>query len=163
MLSSEVFTRPARESDVAKITDLTRSLWLEQAAKASDLQDLPKIEFFDFEQYVAGTMVAERHKWFVAEAGHKVVGSVHSEVVGPRNALYVHDKLLRVDDIAVDSNYRRRGVAANLIQVCKQYAASNDIKLLQATVYDWNEGSVDLFAGLGFRPTRTDFFAVLDK
>lgn len=162
MSTREVVTRHANENDLPVITELTRSLWLEHAANAPDLQRLDLMHSNNFAQYVLGVYENPTAKWFVATADNKVVGSVQASIEAGRNPLYVHDTVLLVDDIAVMPSARQHGVGKKLVATCRDYAAEQEIHLLQAVVYEWNGASKSLFTSMGFSPRRTDYFLPID-
>lgn len=159
-MSFEIITRQAVESDLPDVTALTKALWLEHAAHATDLQHADRIQAYDYESHVAASFSSPNDQWFVALDEQYVAGAVRTELETDRNPLYRHSEALYIDDIAVDIDFRRRGVGWLLVNACVDYAKERHIELLQAMIYDWNSPSIQLFEGAGFVSRRGDFFRV---
>ena len=127
---------------------------------AQDLQHAGRIRAYDYVSHVADSFNSPSDKWFVATDGNEILGSVRSELETERNPLYRHEKALYIDDIAIATEYRRKGVGGVLVAACVDYANDNGIQVLQAMIYDWNCPSIGLFERAGFVRKRGDFFRV---
>ncbi len=87
----------------------------------------------------------------VAEYESSVVGYlVWFEHVLQENVYLQESAFLIIDQIAVDPQFQRRGVAANMIDEVIDKARSAKASRILADVWSWNESSRDLFASKGF-------------
>lgn len=86
---------------------------------------------------------------FVAEVDGSTVGYVFCEVIkeGTATTLYI-------DDLCVDPNYRRRGIARMLIDKAKEYAKQKNCLFLMLNVWEFNRSAVEFYESCGFE-TRT--------
>jgi ribosomal protein S18 acetylase RimI-like enzyme len=55
-----------------------------------------------------------------------------------------------INRLAVDRDYRRRGLATQLVRLCEAHFRSLGIDIWAALIEDWNEASLALFRQAGF-------------
>jgi GNAT superfamily N-acetyltransferase len=158
-MSLEVLTREAMSEDIGMISALTKTLWVDHAKMAADLQKIEEVAQYDFAAHVNESFENPNERWFVAEAEGRTIGAVRTEE-SRRIPLYTHDRVLAIDDIAVLSSFRCQGVGRALVQTCIDYAESRGIGLLKAMIYEWNAPSGRLFTSMGFEPRHADYYLV---
>lgn len=61
---------------------------------------------------------------------------------------------LHIDTLGVDNNFRRLGLAQELLRAAREYAREQQIRYLTAAATPENEPAQALFAAQGFRPHR---------
>lgn len=64
------------------------------------------------------------------------------------------EKRLHIDMIGVDSSFRRKGIAHNLVQEQIQEAGKRKIRIIEAMVTRKNENSYNWFHSIGFEDER---------
>lgn len=66
-------------------------------------------------------------------------------------ALATHDSRKGwINRLAVDPDYRRRGLGLQLIRLCEEHLKSCGIEVWAALIEDWNEASLGLFRKAGY-------------
>jgi GNAT superfamily N-acetyltransferase len=58
-----------------------------------------------------------------------------------------------IDDLIVHPDWRRRGVASSLYEVCEQWAVERKASWVEVTVYEFNAEAYNFYASLGFGST----------
>jgi len=88
---------------------------------------------------------------FVAKVEDRVVGLVQFSVidVGERPTMFSR-KLLFVDSLVVNAEFRRRGFGNALMNYVHDWAADHDIPSIELTVYGFNRPAIQLYEELGY-------------
>ena len=86
---------------------------------------------------------------FVADLEGKTVGYVFCEVIS-EGAGYT----LYIDDLCVDPDFRRMGIARMLMDKTKEYAKSKNCARLMLNVWEFNQSAIEFYEKYGFE-TRT--------
>jgi ribosomal protein S18 acetylase RimI-like enzyme len=86
---------------------------------------------------------------FVAELDGNTVGYVFCDVIteGAVQTLYI-------DDLCVDPNFRRMGIASMLADKTKEYAKEKNCTYLMLNVWEFNQSAIEFYENYGFQ-TRT--------
>jgi len=84
---------------------------------------------------------------FMAEDKGNVIGYVASQTISYMRGF---DKLLWVEYVVVESEYRRRGVGTALVHKLIDYAKRNSINQIYTTINPDNEASIKLHQKAGF-------------
>jgi len=58
-------------------------------------------------------------------------------------------KMLWLDDLVVNENYRGQGIGRALIENLFDYARKNDYKIIKWQVLDWNKPAIEFYKKLG--------------
>ncbi len=89
---------------------------------------------------------------FVAEDGGTLVGFAVLEFMADEG--YIHL-------VAVDENYRRRGIARSLLELAHKFAAEAEVGRLLLEVRCSNTAAVSLYSSLGYKmlARRRDFYS----
>lgn len=66
---------------------------------------------------------------------------------------------LHIDALGVEPDFRRQGLARNLLAEAEAYARQEELEYLTAGLTPQNEPAEKLLVGEGFRPFRTTYFA----
>ena len=115
---------------------------------ADHLEELEKLERICFSRPWARKMLAEELEnqcaaFLVAE------DSVSGRVLGYAGLMVVADEGY-ITNVAVFPEYRRQGIAAQILQVFLQFAAANHLAFLTLEVRPSNAAAIALYQGFGF-------------
>ena len=115
---------------------------------ADHLEELEKLERICFSRPWSRKMLAEEleHQcaaFLVAE------DSVSGRVLGYAGLMVVADEGY-ITNVAVFPEYRRQGIAAQILQVFLQFAAANHLAFLTLEVRPSNAAAIALYQGFGF-------------
>ena len=115
---------------------------------ADHLEELEKIERICFSRPWSRKMLAEELEnqcaaFLVAE------DSVSGRVLGYAGLMVVADEGY-ITNVAVFPEYRRQGIAAQILQVFLQFAAANHLAFLTLEVRPSNAAAIALYQGFGF-------------
>ncbi|GAB3400635.1 GNAT family N-acetyltransferase [Flindersiella endophytica] len=150
----EVRIRPMRSpDDIEAVVDL----YTEEATWHSDHwpEDYRAPEFGeDFRKYLREP--PETTCRIVAEAGNRLVGFVTGHLEPePKQGVVRHDgPFVIVADVAVTSEYRRRGIATRLLDALEGWATEHGATSLVLYVHAGNEPAKNLYEKRGFRPVN---------
>ena len=116
---------------------------------ADHLEELEKLERICFSRPWSRKMLAEELEnqcaaFLVAE------DSVSGRVLGYAGLMVVADEGY-ITNVAVFPEYRRQGIAAQILQVFLQFAAANHLAFLTLEVRPSNAAAIALYQGFGFR------------
>ncbi len=115
---------------------------------ADHLEELEKLERICFSRPWSRKMLAEELEnqcaaFLVAE------DSVSGRVLGYAGLMVVADEGY-ITNVAVFPEYRRQGIAAQILQVFVQFAAANHLASLTLEVRPSNAAAIALYQGFGF-------------
>ena len=115
---------------------------------ADHLEELEKLERICFSRPWSRKMLAEELEnqcaaFLVAE------DSVSGRVLGYAGLIVVADEGY-ITNVAVFPEYRRQGIAAQILQVFLQFAAANHLAFLTLEVRPSNAAAIALYQGFGF-------------
>ena len=115
---------------------------------ADHLEELEKLERICFSRPWSRKMLAEElenqcEAFLVAE------DSVSGRVLGYAGLMVVADEGY-ITNVAVFPEYRRQGIAAQILQVFLQFAAANHLAFLTLEVRPSNAAAIALYQGFGF-------------
>lgn len=115
---------------------------------ADHLEELEKLERICFSRPWSRKMLAEELEnqcaaFLVAE------DSVSGRVLGYAGLMVVADEGY-ITNVAVFPEYRRQGIAAQILQVFLQFAAANHLAFLTLEVRPNNAAAIALYQGFGF-------------
>lgn len=92
----------------------------------------------------------------VAELSGTVVGEARFEVrKSPESGLLRTNTTLQIEEVVVDENHRRRGIAKRLIAGIEEHAARLGIKQVTLNVWGFNTPAERLYAALGYAMQRS--------
>lgn len=115
---------------------------------ADHLEELEKLERICFSRPWSRKMLAEELEnqcaaFLVAE------DSISGRVLGYAGLMVVADEGY-ITNVAVFPEYRRQGIAAQILQVFLQFAAANHLAFLTLEVRPSNAAAIALYQGFGF-------------
>lgn len=147
--------RPARSNDLDDVLSLYAALHEPHRERYPELfnDPLPAHDRQALERDVA----SERDDVLVlvAEAEGELVGFARVLLVQtPEGRPLRSRRFALVDDLVVASEYRRRGMAAELLAATEAWARSRDVESLEVTVWSFNDPAKELYRRRGFEPFR---------
>jgi len=148
--------REASDSDRDVLLGLHRSLYQGQRDEVVAKEDLPLIEYRDYESILEDDLDAllkdrESHV-LIAESAGSAVGYITGRVtVEPRRVL---PRRGIVEDWYVVQESRGTGVGAQLLQALEQRFASAGCEVIESATWSGNEGARRAHDALGFREIR---------
>lgn len=83
---------------------------------------------------------------FVAkENDNTVIGYAYCKIT-----MDIDKKIALIDGIYVEEKYRNQGIATQIIEECKRWAAKMEAKILELNVVSKNENAINLYKKIGF-------------
>ncbi len=122
--------RKAKGSDYEGIDNLLGNIYVKIKSK-----DFTKNKFVSF-------LKKNKSYCYVAEAKGKIIGNIFGSDDGAFTGY--------IQKLAVDKEYRRRGIAVKLIKIVIKEFNKNRIRIKYAHVRKDNKSSLELFKSLGF-------------
>jgi L-amino acid N-acyltransferase YncA len=155
-MSPRAQVREARAEDREVLDDLHRRLYVEHRDQVVDANDLPLIDYQDYERILAedlAALFADRNAIvLVAESGGRVVGYITGRVrvearrVLPRRGI--------VEDWYVEQAARRDGTGRALLSELERRFAGRGCDVIESATWSGNESARDAHDALGFREVR---------
>lgn len=145
--------RKAETEDYNEIDLLMRQLHKIHVSGRPDLYiDMEHpYSFNEFENLVKNENVIS----YVAEEDHAVVGFCVMTMRNKSNMVEMRTAYL--DDMVVDSNYQRKGIAKKLFKTVEAEAKRLGAKRLDLMVWEFNKIAIELYKSLGMKPQRYIF------
>jgi GNAT superfamily N-acetyltransferase len=125
--------RKARSEDVNSITAIKRLTWPDEECDPAQ---------------VSAALSAPTHQAHVAEAEGQVVGFVDGFLTRAAAGL----SRWEVDLLAIDPQYRRRGLGSRLVSVSTQAGIQSGGSLARALIHVENHSSASVFTRSGYKP-----------
>ena len=92
---------------------------------------------------------------YAAEEDHAVVGFCAATMRNRSNM--VEMRTAYIDDMVVDSNYQRKGIAKKLFKTVESEAKKLGAKRVDLMVWEFNKSAIELYRSLGMKPQRYIF------
>jgi len=109
----------------------------------------PRVEPLD-RAYFEKCLSDEKMKLFVYEEDGEILGHCFTrEWETKDHPMYVHIKILEIDDICVDGNERGKHIGQSLFSKAKAYAKEIGAAHLELTVWDFNKNARQFFEHMG--------------
>ncbi|MDV3428843.1 MAG: GNAT family N-acetyltransferase [Bacillota bacterium] len=83
------------------------------------------------------------------EGGHTVGYSIFQIKVTPNRSNLVYRKIIYIDDICIDENYRGKGIGEKLFKFIAEYGKSVGAHSLELSVWEFNKGAIDFYNKMG--------------
>ena len=155
----DIIIRSAVKEDYAGVKKLMVQSLQHHSELRPDTYRLSE-EFFGIEEYVE---TLEKAHILVATDKENIVGLV-SYSVGEIKAASVYPfRRIMVDELVVDINCRRAGIATMLMDAVHQAAKENKADRIQLFVNALNSGAISLYEKQGFVPEMIRMEYILDK
>lgn len=139
-------TRIAGFSDIDTLIELTRLARQESPLTAQ----LCTLEQTHLRQLLEAWIGLEGSTLFVAEVDERVVGFTLVQLIEPN--LFSDVSLVQIEGLFVQEEFRRRGIARNLLTEVSRLAEARGIEHIVTIVLTGSRQELRFLAGLGFAP-----------
>lgn len=145
--------RFAKEKDLDKINELRKQV---NDIHVEGRPDLFKAGFGDEIRDFAKVMLeGEDSDVIVAERNGVICGMVCVDYVNKPETPYSKARsFYHVQEIAVDVNHRRQGVAKELLEFMVADAKKRNLGKIELDVWEFNDSAIEFYQTVGFRQTR---------
>ena len=72
----------------------------------------------------------------------------------PASPYRLSQRSVVIDELGVDTAYRRRGVASALVAFCRQEARRKGFERIELNMWEFNEAALSFYEAVGFRTFR---------
>lgn len=94
-------------------------------------------------------------KIIVADNGEEICGfAVINHINKPENPFMKERDFLDVDEFCVDKEFRRQGIASELISFIKAYAKEQEFHRIELNMWEFNQGALAFYEAAGFETYR---------
>lgn len=91
----------------------------------------------------------------VADADGIICGfAVVHHIYKAENPFMYERDFIDIDEFCVDEEFRRQGVATQLIAFIKDYTKENGFKRLELNMWEFNQGALEFYEAVGFKTYR---------
>jgi len=106
----------------------------------------------DIKNYFLAGIKAKDTMIFVAEANSQIIGAIIATMCQSAEIpLLVKRTYVSIDNLVVVGEYREQGVGQSLMEQVHLWAQKHDIKDVQLTVWDFNQGAITFYEKLGYQ------------
>jgi GNAT superfamily N-acetyltransferase len=157
----EIEIRYLTEKDLDTLKDEIKEMWSGHHLNNRSLIAESVLEDTDIKEYFKSSIKQDKGYALIASIDEEIAGIVRVEEE-PLEDFFTYDKAYKVDDLVIKKDYRRKGVATKLLDRVKEIAKENNIGVLKARIYTFNEPARDFFVEKGFDPIYGEYFNTLD-
>lgn len=145
--------RPASESDRETVKAISRQLHDLHVAYRPDIFR-PAADFYNDKGI---DMFLREGSVLVLEHQGTIAGFVHFSLREIQHRLLMPRKLLYIEELCVDENFRRQGLGRQMMRELMDFARSQGCTDMELTAYPQNEGAIRLYESLGFTVRHIDY------
>lgn len=100
---------------------------------------------------------------FDEENSEIIVAAIQDEIVGFAVVQYIvraespfskERRYLHIEELGVDENHRRKGIASAIIDFVKESAKKRGFHRMELDVWEFNDGALALYESIGFKTFR---------
>lgn len=154
--------RKITEKDIPHAAKLIHSMWLDHVSKAPGVLKRHYIESFDVQGYVRKYTASKDSAIFVAvDEQDGVVGVARVEIKPAAEGMYDFDKYAYFDDLVVDPQHQRQGIATLLTQARIDFTKSKGVTVCESRIYNYNTASQATAKKSGFEPIYSSYYKFL--
>jgi GNAT superfamily N-acetyltransferase len=157
----EIKIRYLTKKDLNTLEDDIIEMWFNHHLNNKSLISESILENTAIEEYFKDSIEREQGFALIATAGKDIAGIVRVEEAF-LESFFTYDKVYKVDDLVVKKGFRRKGVATALLSKVKEIAKENDVYLLKARIYTFNEPAQRFFVENDFDDIYGEYFCHLD-
>ena len=100
-------------------------------------------------------MTGENSNIIVAERNGIICGMACVNYVNKPETPYTKERsFYHVQEIAVDANFRRQGVAKEMVEFMIADAKKRNLGRIELDVWEFNDSAIDFYRAVGFKQTR---------
>lgn len=95
---------------------------------------------------------------YVAEIENKIVGELIAFIKEIKNdKLLVNNKILHIDDICINENYKHKGIGTLLYKTAEEIANKNSCNCIQLNVWNFNKTAIEFYTHNDMKPIFTRY------
>lgn len=145
--------RFAQEKDLDRINELRKQV---NDIHVEGRPDIFKAGFgTELRHHAQVLMNGENSDIIVAERDEIICGMACVDYVNKPETPYGNARCFyHVQEIAVDANYRRQGVARELLEFMIIEAKKRKLGKIELDVWEFNDSAIEFYQAVGFRQTR---------
>ena len=145
--------RFAEEKDLEKVNELRKQV---NDIHVEGRPDLFKAGFGEeIREFAKVILNGENSDIIVAERDGVICGMVCVDYVQKPETPYSKARnFYHVQEIAVDKNYRRQGVAKELLEFMSADAKKRNLNKIELDVWEFNDSAIEFYQAVGFKVTR---------
>lgn len=110
--------------------------------------------FLDVEEVISNERLKgllEGNNIYVAKIDEKIVGYIIIDIIEKKNSFMRYRKLLEVDTLCVDENYRGKGIGTKLLEFAKKLGKENNCTDIYLTVNEENDNAIKVYENFGMK------------
>lgn len=88
---------------------------------------------------------------YVAKFEGRLVGYIIIDIIEKKNNFMRYRKLLEIDTLCIDENYRGKGIGTKLLEFAKELGRKNQCTDIYLTVSPENENAIKVYESFGMR------------
>ena len=143
--------RHAEPRDAARLRELLEQICLLHVEGRPDMfQPAGKYT----EEDIVAMMGDDDKPIFVADTGDDVAGYVFCQFKRPNSPVRRDFLNLYIDDLCIDTKYRRMGIGRALFERVRQLADERGAYNLDLNVWTFNKSAIAFYESLGMKPSR---------
>ena len=151
--TAPVTVRFARDEDLERVNELRKQV--------NDLHVEGKPEVFkpgfsdELRDYLYAIRKNPEQQIVVAEQEGKVRGfAILNHINKPENPFMFERDFLDIDELCVDKNSRRQGIAGEMIRFIRSWAKEQGYKRIELNMWSFNRGALAFYEAAGFETYR---------
>jgi len=145
-----------REDDLSAVLTLCREFFLEYESHHKEFFDTDNLSDADISGRFLDSLESADSATLIALAGDKIVGYA-SVAIREQPRFYKVKRVGSISALMVASEFRRRGIAAQLLLEAKAFFQRHGIKYFTFYTAVANQEAVNLYRKLGIEPLHTSF------
>lgn len=129
--------------------------------QVNDLHSKEKPEFFkegfskELQDFLFDIWNNEKCKIVVAIDSGRIIGYSIFSIAHKKETLFMRGRdYLDIDEICVDKDHRRQGVASSIMKYIENYAKEIGIKRIELNMWEFNEEALSFYEKSGFKTYR---------
>lgn len=145
--------RYAAQNELHRVNELRETV---SELHANGRSDIFRHGFCDeLQQYVYEAFNADDTDIIVALTDDTVCGFAVVRYVNKAESPYMCARhFYHIEELGVDADYRRQGVATSLINFCRKEAKRMKFDRMELDVWEFNEGALKFYEAVGFKTYR---------
>lgn len=109
----------------------------------------------ELQRYIYQKFDSENSDVIAALIDGKICGFAMVEYIDrPASPYRLSQRSVVIDELGVDTAYRRRGVASALVAFCRQEARRKGFERIELNMWEFNEAALSFYEAVGFRTFR---------
>jgi GNAT superfamily N-acetyltransferase len=157
----EIDIRYLTAKDLDTLKDDIIEMWSNHHLNNRSLIAENILEDTDIKEYFKDSINKDKGFALIATIDDEIAGIVRVEEELLED-FFTNNKAYKVDDLVIKKDFRRKGVATALLNKVKEIAKENNITILKARVYSFNEPAQNFFIEKEFDQLYGEYFYTID-